>query len=302
MSNAVAQWDAVSVTCGADEVEIVSALLFAHACLGTEERESSDGGAELIGYFEHGCGASIVEALGSELGALAADATLQRQPSLRPLTIAAGDWSERWKEHYGATRISGRLVVCPSWESYVPEDGDIVVRIDPGMAFGAGNHPTTQMCLAALEEMLTAHRGRCSVLDVGTGSGILAIAAGLLGADRVVGVDVDPLAVSIARENVRRHSLEGVVQIRRGAALGTAGRWDIVVANLHTHVLLELAEVLTERTEPVGGRLVLSGLTGAGAAQVVPCFAALGWTLVREDRRADDTQGPDPWAMVILRR
>jgi ribosomal protein L11 methyltransferase len=161
------------------------------------------------------------------------------------------DWAHAWKEHFRPVRAGRRVVVAPPWQEYQPESADdIVVVLDPGMAFGTGTHPTTRLCLLALEERL---RPGDAVFDVGAGSGILAIAAAKLGAERVVGIDIDPVAVRNASENVRRNDVEATVGIR------PVGQWDakdsgfdLVVANIISRVLIELAEQLVAAVRPGG--------------------------------------------------
>jgi ribosomal protein L11 methyltransferase len=113
--------------------------------------------------------------------------------------VADEDWANAWREHFHPMRIGRRLLVAPTWEAVQPRSGELVLRLDPGMAFGTGTHASTVLCLRALEELI---RPGCTVLDVGTGSGILAVAAAMLGAGAVTALDIDPLAVRIARQNV----------------------------------------------------------------------------------------------------
>jgi ribosomal protein L11 methyltransferase len=139
----------------------------------------------------------------------------RRWPEPRTRFLAETDWAEAWKAGYDVLRIGRRLVVRPSWRDYAPQPGDLVIDLDPGMAFGSGLHPTTRLCLEALEDTM---RPGLTVLDVGTGSGILAIAAARLGASRVLALDTDPLAVQIARENVALNQVESVVHVEVGTA------------------------------------------------------------------------------------
>jgi len=138
-----------------------------------------------------------------------------RLPEPRTRFLAETDWAEAWKAGYDVLRIGRRLVVRPSWRDYAPQPGDLVIDLDPGMAFGSGLHPTTRLCLEALEDTM---RPGLTVLDVGTGSGILAIAAARLGASRVLALDTDPLAVQIARENVALNQVESIVRVEVGTA------------------------------------------------------------------------------------
>jgi ribosomal protein L11 methyltransferase len=158
------------------------------------------------------------------------------------------EWAEAWKRFFGIERVGRRLVVCPTWIDYAPRAEEVVIRLDPGMAFGTGQHPTTRLCLEALESRL---RPGEQVLDLGTGSGILAAAAALLGAARVIALDVDPVAVDVARQNVAVNGVEGRVQVLEGS-LGDAGplpdadmsRFDMVLANISTAGITEMAPAL----------------------------------------------------------
>ena len=134
-----------------------------------------------------------------------------REPTFRQ--IKQSDWEAAWKEHYHVARVSGRFVIKPSWREYEPRPDDVVLELDPGMAFGTGLHPTTQMCLRAIEAHMPPG---ARALDLGAGSGILAIAAAKLGAVSVLALDIDPLAVEVARENAARNGVEGIVHVEVG--------------------------------------------------------------------------------------
>ncbi|MCB8985501.1 MAG: 50S ribosomal protein L11 methyltransferase [Ardenticatenaceae bacterium] len=186
------------------------------------------------------------------------------------------DWANAWKAHYHPFRVGQRLWIQPSWEespvSADPEaDGlhatDLVITLDPGMAFGTGLHPTTQMCLQALEDII---QPGMRVLDVGTGSGILAIAAAKLGAVELLGVDTDHLAVQAALENVEKNGGTVVTTIRQGTLADVVERdWDVVVVNILAPVIITLLSEydLMHYVAP-GGRLILSGIIDQQAEAV----------------------------------
>jgi ribosomal protein L11 methyltransferase len=199
--------------------------------------------------------------------------------------IADEDWLESWKAQFTPIRI-GPFFVRPSW-STAPDEG-IPLVLDPGMAFGTGLHPTTRQCLEALGEMDVAGR---SVLDVGTGSGILAIAAARRGAGLVVGVDVDPLAVKAARENAARNAV--AVEVREGSADAVEGRFDLVLANLVADVLVAVAPELRARTAR-GGTLVCAGIVAEKEALVTDALAAAGLAVTGRDQR-------DDWVLLVAR-
>lgn len=150
------------------------------------------------------------------------------------------DWSTAWKQYYKPIQIGKNIVIKPTWEPYEGREGQKVIELDPGMAFGTGTHETTQLCIAFLEDYVRRHS---LVLDIGTGSGILAIIAAKLGSDQVIGVDIDPIAVKVARENVALNGVEDLVEIREGDLLDVVKeKADIVVANIIADTIIHLME------------------------------------------------------------
>ena len=179
---------------------------------------------------------------------------------LRTRLINEADWAEAWKVHFPVLRIGRRLVVRPTWRRHRREPNDVVLALDPGMAFGTGLHPTTRLCLAAIESL--ADRGALSgarVLDVGCGSGILAIAALKLGAATAVGVDTDPIAIEATVANARRNALARRIRSRVGSLPSGEPAYDVVLANLIAGVLVPLAPSLRNELRP-GGTLLASGI------------------------------------------
>ena len=189
------------------------------------------------------------------------------------------DWSMAWRSQIRSTRV-GRLWVGPPWET--PPEGTVSLVIEPKMAFGTGDHPTTALCLAAVDAFCAAHPGG-SVLDVGTGTGVLALMARKLGAARVVGVDNDPMSVTLARENAALNGIAGVEL--SGATLDAIeGRFDLVVANILANTLVELAPTLVAHTR---GRLVLAGVLIHQEDEVREAFDRAGATSDGGDRSGD---------------
>ncbi|HEY3333939.1 MAG TPA: 50S ribosomal protein L11 methyltransferase [Candidatus Limnocylindrales bacterium] len=197
------------------------------------------------------------------------------------------DWANAWKAHFPVLRVGRRIVIRPTWRRHRRLPDDVVLALDPGMAFGTGLHPTTRLCLAALESL--ADRGilgpggsdgvPARVLDVGSGSGILSIAAGLLGATTVLAVDVDPIAVEASAANAARNGLGRVVTSREGSAPSGDGPFDVVLANLIASLLVRLADGLVEDLRP-GGTLLASGIFENREADVVEAFATRGLQIV----------------------
>jgi ribosomal protein L11 methyltransferase len=174
--------------------------------------------------------------------------------------VHEADWAEAWKAHFPVLRVGRRIVIRPTWRRHRRAPGDVVIALDPGMAFGTGLHPTTQLCLAAIESL--ADRGQVDgarVLDVGCGSGILALAAARFGAAGVVGVDTDPIAVEATEANAARNRLAGRIVARVGSLPTGEGPFDLVLANLIANVLIDLAARLRDEIRP-GGALLASGI------------------------------------------
>lgn len=239
-------------------------------------------------------GRGAVAALRRDLRALN-DAVLR---PLRARAVEDGSWADAWKRHFPVLRVGRRLVVRPSWRRHRPRRGGAVIELDPGLAFGTGQHATTRMCLEALEERLAAG---AAVLDVGTGSGILAVAAALLGATRVDGVDIDPVAVRVAQENACRNGVERIVRAAEGSlgeawpfAEPPARRYDIVLGNLSGRLVQELARPLVEALRP-GGALIVSGVI---AEHEDACRAAL----VDAGGRVTEVRSDGDWRLLVVTR
>ncbi len=206
--------------------------------------------------------------------------------------VADQDWGEAWKKGLGPISV-GRVFVRPSWVSAAPPEGAAEVVLDPGMAFGTGSHPTTSLCLSALSDLLAGRSG-ASVLDVGTGSGLLAIAARKLGAGRVRGNDNDPVAVEVARENAARNGVE--VELSAEPLARIDGRYDLVVANILANTLVELAPDVAAHLAP-GGVAVVSGILGPQEDEVRAAYAAAG---LAPDPGQDRRDGE--WSLLAFRR
>ena len=207
--------------------------------------------------------------------------------------IQEEDWANGWKQHFHPTRIGRRLVIKPTWESYDSLAEDIVIELDPGLAFGTGTHGTTRMCLEVLEGIVFrdtpygAVEGppAATVLDVGTGSGILAIAAARFGVGRIVAVDIDPRAVEVANENLALNGITGV-EVSTTPLEAIPGRFDIVLANILAEELVRLGHHLVAKVAP-GGFLVLSGILTEREEFVRDGFAPFPLDLAEVRREAE---------------
>lgn len=205
------------------------------------------------------------------------------------------DWANNWKVHFKPVRIGKRMVIKPTWEEYREEPDDIVIKIDPGMAFGTGAHPTTRMCLESIERIcFDACGGKLpqAVLDVGTGSGVLSIAAALMGATKIVAVDIDPEAVRVTEENLALNEVEQVVAASTTDLAELQDEYGIVVANILAEELVRLSAQLKARLAAESW-LILSGILTEKAEFVCGAFTDL--TLVEHTRDAE-------WSCLTFRK
>lgn len=187
------------------------------------------------------------------------------------------DWNSCWKAHFHALKISRRLVIKPSWEEYTPANDEIVIEIDPGQAFGTGHHESTRLALTLIEQVFDQTQPPATALDVGTGTGILAIACAKYGASQVLAIDNDPLAVDAARENILASRVADSVQASGLPLAEAKGPFELVIANIIHDTLIELAPDLANLLAP-GGNLVLAGiLAGEQERDIVGRYCGIGF-------------------------
>lgn len=179
--------------------------------------------------------------------------------------VSEQDWANEWKQYFHVTHVGKSLVIKPSWEEYTAKAGEHVIEIDPGMAFGTGTHHTTNMMMERLEKVITPE---AEVFDVGTGSGILAIAAAMLGAKSVKAVDIDGVAVRVARENVEDNGLSDKIEVREGDLLhGTDGKADVIIANIIADIIIMLLKDIPQKLK-ADGVFLASGIIEERVADV----------------------------------
>ena len=211
---------------------------------------------------------------------------------------AAGDdseWLYKWQEFFKPTRVGERIVVRPSWEDYDPKPKDLVIEMDPGMAFGSGLHETTSMCIRALEKILADGRGGIKILDVGTGTGILAIAGALLGADEALGIDIDTDAVRVANENIEKNGLADRITAQYGDLTeGVDYKADILVANLMADLVMRLSPAAAGHLER-GGWYVTSGILDIKEETVSRAIREAGFAI-------EEVLHDGEWCAVIARK
>jgi ribosomal protein L11 methyltransferase len=207
-------------------------------------------------------------------------------------TVSEDSWAEVWKKYYKPFYAGEHLVVKPTWEPFEPKPGDKIIEIDPGMAFGSGTHETTGMCISLLEETI---RGGEDIIDVGTGSGILAIAAALLGAGHVLAIDIDPDAVRVAGENVAHNQVENIVEVREGDLLkNTQETCQICVANIISDIIISFAAPLRNHIRP-GGLFICSGVVRERTEEVREALLRADYEVLRTEYRGE-------WTAFLCRR
>jgi ribosomal protein L11 methyltransferase len=172
--------------------------------------------------------------------------------------ISDDEWAHSWKKYWHPQKISEKVVICPSWEEYKTVDEEIIINLDPGSAFGTGTHPTTRLCVQALEKVIPEYNS-IKIADIGTGSGILAVVGVKLGADFAVGVDNDASVISVAIENAEKNNAANKCKFYTGIASDVEGEYEIVVANILAHILIEAMPELTPLVKH-DGKLILSGI------------------------------------------
>ena len=196
-------------------------------------------------------------------------------PPLQERVLEEQEWQDSWKEHFHVLRVSSRIVIKPTWRSYEPTDGDIVISLDPGMAFGTGHHPTTRMCLERLDQVC---RPGMDVLEIGCGSGILSIAAARLGARSVFALEIDSVAVGVAKQNIRENGAMHNIRVAQGTLPHPEvhpGSYDIAVANISAKVVSEMAKELVTAVRS-GGEVIASGIVLEHKDGVAQDLAAAG--------------------------
>ena len=234
----------------------------------------------------------LLEKIRGELSLLPAEEGIPGPPRVETRSVSDEAWKDVWKKYYKPFYAGKHLVIKPTWEDFTPQPDDKVIEIDPGMAFGSGTHETTSMCLSLLEETIT---GSESVIDVGTGSGILAIGAALFGAGEVLAVDIDPDAVRVAAENVKNNKVDGIVSVRQGNLLDHVDAvCDICVANIISDIIISFAAPLKEHIRP-GGLFICSGIVSQRADEVRDALEKAPYEILRRVEKGE-------WTAFLCRR
>ena len=288
------RWLAVSLLAPKEFEEGISNFLMEQGARGIEELEEDFKWKRLKAYFpEDGREKKSLRALHRYLKSLQGlDPEISRT-KIEITAIFEQDWGENWKRFFKPLRVTPRFVVKPPWSRIRPQKGQKVILINPGMAFGTGTHPTTRLGIRALEGSLK--KSRLSVLDVGTGSGILSIAAAKLGAGEVLGLDIDGEAVKNARENVDQNHVADIVRIRKGRIGDIRKRFDRVVANIDLRALMRMKNALLRHVKSQG-ILILSGILEGERDRLRQHYLGTGhfqWAKVTQE---------EGWACLILKK
>ena len=264
------KWVQLTVTISPEASEAVANQLFDLDALGVEIRDAqppSSQSAILISYFP------MDDLVGDRIQKVQRFIDLLPewdlpvgQASITLKAIQDTDWTEEWRSAFSPRRIGNRIIVAPTWVEILPKPTEVLIRLDPGMAFGTGHHPTTCLSIRLLEETI---KGNEVLADIGTGSGILSIAAAKLGVRRVDAVDLDETTLPVASKNFQLNDVESVVRLQSGNGLDAcAGEYDVIIANILTKVLLPMIPEFPQFLN-VGSVVILSGIMAQEAAQVV---------------------------------
>lgn len=275
----------VHVDVASADADRVSGELWGLGATGLEERDATTLDKPVRG----GDVVTLVASFETEAAAARAVKALPRSLAPRIEHVVGDAWRDAWRAHFKPTRLGKRLVVRPSWEPFEPARRDVVLTLDPGRAFGTGTHESTRLVLAELDRRV---RGGESVLDVGCGSGILGVAALLLGASRVRAVDVDPASVEVTIENAALNGVGARVNASCTAVSRLRGTFDLVLANIQADVLVPLAPAIAARVAS-GGTLVMSGILVGQERAVLDAYRPLR-------KLAAPVEGE--WVALVLRK
>lgn len=284
-------WTVITAICAPDAADAVAHALLEAGCGGVVFQ--GDDPVKIQGSLPVSEDvAEKVEALRAHLDRLP---EFGLPPLAAPIALHDADdaeWADVWKKHFHTAKIGSRIVIQPSWEEYDPQPQEVVLNLDPGMAFGTGSHPTTRLCLLALEERIIEGM---TVADVGTGSGILAIAAVKLGAKVAFATDIDPLAREVSERNADANGLQGRVLVQEMETFEREAKGcQLIVANIIAQIVIDLAPTIPPRLEE-NGIFIASGIVEEYHDRVREAFEALGMTWL-------ETKRDDIWVCLVFRK
>lgn len=290
-------WAQITVTTSLEASEAVANYLFELNAHGVELKDDASATTRLIAYYplDDRVGAKVQEL--RDFLARLTEWGLEPHPARVSLKqVEAEAWAEAWKAAFPPQRVGKRFIIAPTWEESSPVAGDILIRLDPGMAFGTGYHPTTRLSLELLES--TVQPNHC-VADVGTGSGILTIAAVKLGAKRVDAIEIDATAIPVAASNFRKNGVTAQVRLSEGDGLkGQQGSYHLIIGNILTKAILPIIPDCALRLRPEG-YVIFSGILATELAQVASVLEAHRFQCERVTREAE---GSLTWVAVLARR
>ena len=298
------QWLKITFSCPLALLEPVADLMGVLSGVGVEQTPETATGAFISGFFQLAGSDTVPQEQAETADAVLARVTQQMTelftlygctPEKPVFTLLADqDWATSWQQYFKPFEIVPDLVIKPSWEAYQPSPGQHILELDPGMAFGTGQHASTQMALALIKKSIQ-ETGPEQAVDVGTGTGILAMAAALFGVGQVIAIDNDPDAVAVAQENVANNKLAGQIEVSTTPVAQIKGTYQLVCANIVHDVLVEMAPVLARLTA-AGGHLVLAGiLSGEQEDNIIRVYQEQGCLLL--DRRYQEE-----WVALLLQR
>ena len=236
-----------------------------------------------------------IESLNHYIKSLVEIHSLSYSPELKLTVTNEEDWNKKWQKFFSTTRIGKRIIIKPTWEIFLPEEGDLPIEMDPGMAFGTGTHATTRMCLEVLETIMEeTSQPIQSMLDVGIGSGILSIAGAKLGIPSIVGIDIDPIALRYAEKNIDNNGVLQQIELREVSLNKLEGTYDLVVANILSDILINLRKDLYKHLAD-NGFLILSGILAENSSKLERKFASLKLTACASYSDTD-------WICLVLQK
>jgi len=298
----MSDWEQISITLPAEFSDIVSEFIISTTSRGVEIKDGKSAGENIVTAWlsrkeiEEGYAAQIEEFIHRTLAVSSARHCVNYKK------IQDADWGEKWKEFFRPVRVGRHFVIKPGWEPFEPEPGDLVIEIDPGQAFGVGTHASTALMLESMEwfweRFSISEKPAPDVLDVGTGTGILSIAAAKKGAGRVTAIDIDPEAVRTAAQNAEINGTDHIITVSATPVEDITEKFDLVLANIDRNTLRMLAPHLVPRLRP-GGILLISGILTCQQNEIADIFTKLGLSVVRatSGSGAGDS-GTGEWACI----
>ena len=277
----IMRWTQLTVATSQEAVDAVSNYLFELNANGIEVKEDStspQSAVKLISYFRtDDVDSDRVQAVQKFLAQLPEIGMNPHPAEVWLSDVEEEDWSAKWRSGFQPRRIGKRLVIAPTWHELTPNESEILIRLDPGMAFGTGHHPTTQVSMELLEKVI--RKGDIAA-DIGTGTGILSIAAAKLGAARVDAVDIDGKVMPVASENLLRNGVEPIVHLKQGDGLNAlCGTYHLIISNTLSEVILPMIPHCPQFLKSEG-KVVLSGIMGKEAGEIEIVLRANGFQCI----------------------